>query len=433
MNNAHLNIGFLIPPFVGHLRPATVLARALARRGHRVQIISYPDAMAPLAKAGVELTTFGESMFPPGEWDRRVGSLGAAEGREIYLQVFRLILDQCRCLATDLPATLKRLKLDGLVVDQLCYGAESVAESLGVPMVVACNALPFHRESGVPQCFRPWNYNPALWARLRNKAEGAWNILTGWRMSVFYLKHRRALGLRPPALSHINEIPPSLAQVAQIPKFFDFPRRRLPDHFHYTGPWLEPARTEADDFPWARLNGRPLIYASLGTLQNRVMRWYGIIAAACEGLDVQLVIGLGRISEDVGALLPELPQRTIVAHFAPQRELISRAALVITHAGLNSTLETLSAGVPIVAVPISHDQPGVAARLRHLGAGKVISAAELTVDRLRPAIAEVMQTSSFGLRARECARSLHEINGQELAADVIERAFQTGQRTVRWK
>ena len=51
--------------------------------------------------------------------------------------------------------------------------------------------------------------------------------------------------------------------------FFDYPRERLPDNFHYTGPWHSVDFGDNLDFPWEKLDGRPLIYASMGTLQNR--------------------------------------------------------------------------------------------------------------------------------------------------------------------
>jgi UDP:flavonoid glycosyltransferase YjiC (YdhE family) len=36
-------------------------------------------------------------------------------------------------------------------------------------------------------------------------------------------------------------------------------------------------------------------------------------------------------------------------------KLLKRAALCITHAGLNTTLESLAHGVPMVAIPIAYD------------------------------------------------------------------------------
>jgi UDP:flavonoid glycosyltransferase YjiC (YdhE family) len=48
------------------------------------------------------------------------------------------------------------------------------------------------------------------------------------------------------------------------------------------------------DFPWERLDpDRPLVYASMGTLQNGILRTFRMIAEACAGLGVQLVISLG--------------------------------------------------------------------------------------------------------------------------------------------
>jgi zeaxanthin glucosyltransferase len=97
------------------------------------------------------------------------------------------------------------------------------------------------------------------------------------------------------------------------------------------------------DFAWERLNGRPLVYASLGTLQNGSEEIFRIIASACAGLDVQLVISLG------GGLDPErlgvLSGDPLVVRYAPQLEIVKRAAAVITHAGLNTTLESLAEGV----------------------------------------------------------------------------------------
>ena len=57
-------------------------------------------------------------------------------------------------------------------------------------------------------------------------------------------------------------------QICQEPRSFEFPRKTLPANFHFVGP---PHRSETRNktiFPWERLDGRPLVYASMGTLQN---------------------------------------------------------------------------------------------------------------------------------------------------------------------
>ncbi len=103
----------------------------------------------------------------------------------------------------------------------------------------------------------------------------------------------RRLRHRLPRLADITGKIASLAQIAQQPAFFDYPRERLPDSFHYTGPWHGGDSGDAVEFPWHKLDGRPLIYASMGTLQNRQGSIFETIAAACAELDAQLVLSLG--------------------------------------------------------------------------------------------------------------------------------------------
>ena len=227
---------------------------------------------------------------------------------------------------------------------------------------------------------------------------------------------------------HMNEMPPSLVQVAQQPASFDFPRRHLPDHFHYTGPWTEPGGGADGDFPWNQLDGRPLIYASMGTLQNRLEHVFRIIAEACAGLDAQLVLALGR----KGATAPaDLPGRPLVVGYAPQAALLRRATLVITHGGLNTTLESLSEGLPLVVVPITNDQPGIAARVVHLGLGEFIPLQKLTAPKLRQAVIRVLTTPSYRERSAKFASEIRRVNGPARAADLIEAAFASRQRILR--
>src|SRR5262249_46371389 len=107
---------------------------------------------------------------------------------------------------------------------------------------------------------------------------------------------------------------------------------------------------------------------------------------------------------------------------APQIELLKRATLTITHAGLNTALESLAQGVPMVAIPIGYDQPGVAARIAHHGVGEFVPVEDLDADRLRPLIQRVLTISSYGERARSFRDVIAQAHGLDVAADVIEQA-----------
>nr|WP_257031001.1 nucleotide disphospho-sugar-binding domain-containing protein [Edaphobacter lichenicola] len=216
-----------------------------------------------------------------------------------------------------------------------------------------------------------------------------------------------------------------LAVITQTPKEFDFPGIPWPSQFHYAGPLHDDEGREPVAFPWEKLNGKPLIYASLGTLVNGLDHAYKAILEAAEKLqEVQLVLSVG-LSINPDDLRPTPPD-AIIVRTAPQLQLLKRAALCITHAGLNTTLEALAQGVPMVAVPIGYDQPGVAARIEYHRVGRSLEIAALTGENMLEAIREVLKNWSYRARARYFQKVIKRTRGLEVAADRIEEAFKTG-------
>jgi MGT family glycosyltransferase len=153
-----------------------------------------------------------------------------------------------------------------------------------------------------------------------------------------------------------------------------------------------------------------------------------MMAEACAGLDLQLVISLGGGQDP--ALLGDLPGDPIVVGYAPQLDLIRRSALTISHGGLNTALESLAEGVPMVVLPVTYDQPGVGARVEWSGVGRSIPVGRLTVSRLRDAVRTVLDDPAYRQRAGGLQSSIEAADGLNRAADVIEAAFGTGWRAV---
>jgi MGT family glycosyltransferase len=156
----------------------------------------------------------------------------------------------------------------------------------------------------------------------------------------------------------------------------------------------------------------------MGTLQNRLMGVFETIAEACVELDVQLVISLG--GETSQESVPKFPGSPLVVGYAPQLELLQRASLTITHAGLNTALESISYGVPMVAIPITNDQPGVAARISWTGCGEMVKLSGLNVPKLRIAIKRVLMQESYRNNAIRLQTANQQAGGVVSAADIIE-------------
>lgn len=128
---------------------------------------------------------------------------------------------------------------------------------------------------------------------------------------------------------------------------------------------------------------------------------------------------------------PSSFKNAIVVPFAPQLAVLERASLAITHAGLNTVLECLTAGVPMVCLPVTNDQPGVARRVEWVGAGACLPATRATAARLRPLVERVMGCEAIRAAVDDCRHQIAVGPGVGGAADVVERAI-GGKATVTY-
>ena len=91
-------------------------------------------------------------------------------------------------------------------------------------------------------------------------------------------------------------------------------------------------------------------------------------------------------------------------------------------------LESLAQGVPQVAIPITYDQPGVAARIAHKRTGVVTSLDKLNADRLAFLLNEVLTNPTYRQNAHKLQKAIAEANGLSRAADLIEESLGTSEK-----
>ena len=407
--------------FTGHLNTMLPLAQELKRRGHRVSFMGIVGYDAKVLAAGLEFLTYGTEELAQGAIAEFLGRQSKLSGLGGFRYMIALLQELTNVLLRDAPQIIKNASIDALLIDQTSLGG-SIADFLEIPFITICSSMVLNQDESVPPCFTNWEYNPVWWARWRNRA--GWTLyerLTKPILEVI-LEYRRQWNL--PLHSHSNDVYSQLAQISQQPPELEFPRENLPQWFHFTGPYHYSGTREPVDFPWEKLTGEPLIYASMGTVQNRLIDVFEKIAAACEELDAQLVISLGGSATPES--LPNLSGNPLVVEYAPQLEILQKASLTITHAGMNTTLECLTNGVPMVAIPIANDQPGIAARIAWSGTGEAIPLNRLTVARLRTAISQVLTQPSYKQNALRLQEAINKAGGVTRAADIIERAVSTG-------
>jgi zeaxanthin glucosyltransferase len=415
------HFGIICPPGPGHINPMTALGRELKRRGHRVTVLGIADVESYAQAAGLDFWVLAESEYPLGTTKKMLSQIGKMDGFSALFYALNAYKESANVVLKTAPPAIREAKVEALLLDETQSEGSTVAELMQIPFITVSCALTLYPEDTIPPFFTTWNFNHTWWAILRNKLTISALRWLAQPIQKVINEYRQQWNL--PVKSSSYEFYSKLAIISQEPAEFEFPRQFLPPHFHFTGPLSDHAGRQRVDFPYEKLNGKPLVYASLGTVQNQLHYLFRNIADACNGLDVQLVISLG------GALdleaLPYLPGNPLVVKYAPQLELLQKTTLTISHAGLNTTLESLSNGVPIVAIPIANDQPGVAARIAWTGAGEFIPVSNLDVSKLRTSVERVLTQNSYRQNALLLKQAIKRAGGVTRAADVVEQAVLT--------
>ncbi len=418
-------LGAFCFPGTGHINPMTALARRLQQRGHEVVIFGIADTEARVRANGVAFHLIGKEDYPPGTLQKLDRRLGELKGLATFRFTVERVKNTARMILRDGPAAVRAARVDALLVDEADMGG-NVAEHVGIPYVSIAFFPPLRSDDRIPPFCFGWNAGQDWLSRLRNRLGTRLLSKVAWPIFALVNEQRKQWGLKP--LKRTTDVLSRVAQIAQLPEALEFDVPDRPKELVYTGPFIDATQRPAVPFAWEKLDGRPLVYASLGTLQNGAEDIFRTIADACAGLNAQLVVSLG------GGLDPErlgkLAGDPIVVRYAPQLDLVKRAAAVISHAGLNTVLESLTQGVPLVCLPLGNDQPGVAARVAAQGAGLVISRSKLNATRLRTAVRSVLDEPRYRNAAQKLQHAMSRVDGLDAAVDAIEASLRIGPSEV---
>jgi len=420
------HFGLICPPGTSHVTGLTTVARELCQRGHRATVFNILDVEELAHKEAVGFHPLGVAAHPKGFFRQFSDEFRQLHGLDALRFGLKAALGEITMLLEEAPDALRAAGVTTLIVDQGQPAGSTIAERLGLPFVTICNAVPSDPDPRVPPAVTPWG--PATSWSDRARIWASYRFID---MAVSPIRrrinsYRTKWSLKP--LRSLYETFSPILELAQETSEFDFPRQSPPRQFHYIG-LIRRAGSLDIAFPFDRLDGRPLVYGSLGTVAGDTKGIFRMLADACAPLPVQLVISLGGTGD--ADQYADLPGDPIVVNYAPQLTILGRAAVTVCHAGNNTVLESMACGVPVVAVPLNTDQYGVAARLVQCGAGERISLGQLDAPRLRERIAKVLSQPSYAQRARAICESLDRAGGERRAADLIEQTLDLLSRTHR--
>jgi zeaxanthin glucosyltransferase len=428
------HFGIICPPYTGHLNPLSALAREIQSKGHRVTFLQISDLESQVRSQGINFYPIGETIYRRGAMAETFANLGKLSAIKALQYSLDFCVQMVEMVCQDAPSAIAAIGIEALIVDRLEPVGETVAEYLQLPFVCVASGQAIHRRTDVPPFFTAWRYNNAQWAQIRNRI-AYFGLDRGCKPILQTINHYRNRW-NLPDYPYIYAPHPKATHIFQQPPAFEFPLSDLPNNYHYVGP-LRNAQPRSRPFPYEKLHqlkqhcletGQALVYASLGSVQNTKENVFRCIAAACASLNVQLIIAHGGgMSAQTARSLPGSP---FVVEYAPQPEILSYVDLAITHAGMNTTLDALSYGVPLVAIPITFEQPGTAARIRATGVGEIVALNKLNIPKLRSAIARVLTEKTYRKNAQRIQQSIQQAGGVKRAADLVIEATQANGQEI---
>ncbi len=394
----------ITPALPSHVSVHLCLAQTLMERGHRVSLLG-PDGLMKVAE--------GLPQHPPLPRILEIGRPQVRKGKG-FLQLLRRLAAETALHCEATPDILRQIGVDAVICDQMEPGGSLAAEVAGLPRITLASALPANREPGLPPPFVGWRY--AEGPRAEKHFAAAWRV-SDWLMSAqsrVLLEACARHGLPP--RGWLSDWVSPLCDLAQGVPSLDFPRMAPGPGFHWIGSVRGP---DTDSFP-IDSGGRPLVFASLGTLQGGRVRLMRNIAQACADLD--LCLALAHCGGLTQAQVARLPGRPVVRDFFPQRAVLAQAAAVVTHGGFNTVLDAAEHGVPMVVVPLAYEQPAIAARLERAGAARVVPRWRASRAALRDALSAVLHEPSYRAALVRPAAEIRAAGGVDRAADLIEAA-----------
>jgi MGT family glycosyltransferase len=387
-------------PAHGHVNPTLPVVAELVRRGEHVVYYNYADDdfKAPIERTGAEARMIYDCLpYDHARPDPTILRPGP------HLTEFLL-----RASLVFLPVLLRDLErepADLIVYDSLCPWARFAARVLGVPSVRTSVTFAFRK--GVLPPMRP---DQLAWAVL----SGAGAILRHWGLAR---KLRRTYNLD--GLDFVSVLTnPGDLNLVFTSREFQPDADGFDDSYRFVGPSIAD-RHDPGAFPADRLEGGKGVYISLGTLHTQSERFYRTCLEAFKDWQGPVVMNVGKHTDVTR--LGAIPGHFTVRPFVPQLEVLKRAGLFLSHAGMNSVSESLWHGVPLLLLPQTGEQLMVARRAASVGAGLVLGRRDLRPDALRRKALDVLRDPRFRERAAAAGASLRRAGGYARAAEEILR------------
>jgi len=382
---------FCIPAY-GHTNPTIEVVRELVQRGHEVRYYSFEEFREKIEGAGAEFVAC-DTFLPPvdAKAERRLRKVSTTE---MSVQSFRTVANLDSLVSADVASW----RPDVVVTDSACFWGKLAAAKHGLPWVCSTTTFAFNEHSS---------------KYMSHSALELADLVLGLPRLNSEIRKLRPLGYDiKSALDIVSNKPDDNTIVYTSRAFQPCSETFDEEHYRFVGPSVR-------DVPPREKSGRPLVYASLGTVINDHPAFYRTLIEALRGVDVDLLISCGKAFDP--EQLGEVPSNVRVEQYVDQMDVLSRASLFVTHCGMNSASEGMWMGVPELLFPLTSEQRAVARRVAEVGAGKLLKeSAAREPAALREMVFAALADEQLREGSARMRDDLRSCTGPVGAADFIE-------------
>jgi MGT family glycosyltransferase len=376
-------------PAHGHINPTLAVTSSLVKKGYRVTY-AMAERFAPVLRSiGADVVALDDSsvVWEGFSSNEEKGRADQSADRAKRVRETQRIVDVFRADTPDL-----------IIHDFLSVEGTLLAKQ--IPAIPSIKCFPtFAHNATFPFAMGGWG---GTYEKTKGQVEALKTLLDTDFSS----------GFGEYFCEHISE-----CNVVFIPSFFQYRSETFDERFFFVGPSIA---ERAFYGKWSPPREAPkTILISLGTVLNAQLGFFRMCIDALQSLGMHVVISVGKGVEI--SSLRSIPSGFEVHQFVSHIDVLPHASAFIGHGGMNSTMEALYFGVPLLLAPQDGHQQLIAERAVQLGFGKMLPVPNCSPETLRDSLLSILDEAELAARIRTVGIEMRKGDAVLNAVAVIER------------
>lgn len=382
-------IVFFCIPAHGHTNPTLGVVRELISRGHEVWYYSYEPMRKKIEDTGAKFIACDVY-----DTEQKLTAKDATRvGKDMAFSI-KILVDTTLALDDVVCQHMEEIKPDCIVADSMAVWGKAVAMKLQIPFISSTTTFAFNQ------------YSAKITKQSISQMFGMIFSMPKMNKDIKRLQEK---GYPVKSFLDIIQNDNDTNTIVYISSEFQPCSETFSDKYVFVGPSIRPAESVIEK------KKEKLVYISMGTVNNDMLSLYQKCIKAFANTEYQVILS-------VGNLVPldrfeNIPENISVHSYVDQIAVLQKADVFVSHCGMNSVSESLYFGVPLVMLPQTTEQGGVANRVLQVGAG--IKLEKTSAASILDAVNTVLRDASYKKYAEEIACGFKKCTGAKGAADRI--------------